>query len=162
MKKYFHGLKRVTSILYKVLPFFIGMYCYYPVFADRDCAYPFLDTVYASIKLYSGSTEGGVPIGGLLELARFLALAATLGILISALNKMNDVVNWFKLLNPGSTVVYGDSSYAGCVLESLSSRLRIRGEEKFVGNASRTPPDMCSCSPAMPKTWSSTTGITNC
>lgn len=137
MKKYFHGLKRVTSILYKVLPFFIGMYCYYPVFADRDCAYPFLDTVYASIKLYSGSTEGGVPIGGLLELARFLALAATLGILISALNKMNDVVNWFKLLNPGSTVVYGDSSYAGCVLESLSPRLRIRGEEKFVGNASR-------------------------
>ena len=137
MKKIIRDIKRLVSILYKILPFFIGMYCYYPAFINQDRAFPFLDAVYSAIKLYSGSTEGGIPVGGLLQIARFLALAATLSVLIDALNKMNDLINWFKLLNPGATVVYGDSSYASCVLESLNPRIRIRGEEKFIGGASR-------------------------
>lgn len=136
MKKIIQVLYRLIRIFYKILPFFVGMYCYYPVFV-QDHRFPFLDAVYSSIKLYSGSTESGVPIDGLLELARFLALAATLSILISALDKVNDVINWSKLLSPGTTVVYGDSSCADCFLASLNPRLRIRGGEKFVRNASR-------------------------
>lgn len=137
MKKFLQAAKRILSTLYKILPFFIGMYIYHPVFAERENPYPFLDAVYSSIKLYSGSTEGGIPVGGLLQLARFLALAATLSILIDALNKMTDLVNWCKLRNPGATVVYGDSSYAVRVLESLSPGSRIRGEGKFIDGASR-------------------------
>ena len=101
-------MQRVMGILYKFLPFFLG-----------------------------GYTESGVRVGGLLQLARFLALAATLSILIGALNKMTDVINWFKLLLPNATVVYGTSSCANCVLESLNRRIRIRGEGKFIKNASR-------------------------
>lgn len=137
LKKIFRCLKRFLSITYKILPFFIGMYCYYPVFKSRECAYPFLDTVYSSIRLYSGVTESGVEIGTLLEIARFLALAATLSVLMNAFDKMNDAINWFKLLLPGATVVYGNSSYADCVWESLNPSLRIRGDRKFINNASR-------------------------
>lgn len=137
MKKLSQALRQAVNILYKILPFFIGLYCYYPVFTEQDRSYPFLDAVYSSIKLYSGSTEGGIPVGGLLQIARFLALAATLSILISALDKMNDVINWCKLLNPDATVVYGDSKYAVRVLETLNPRIRIHGKEKFVDNASR-------------------------
>lgn len=137
MKKFFQNINRLVGVLYKVLPFFIGMYCYFPAFTQQDRMFPFLDAIYSSIKLYSGSTEDGIPIGGLLQLARFLALAATLSILIGALDKMNDLINWFKLLNPGATVVYGDSSYASRVLESLNPRIRIQGGGKFIDNASR-------------------------
>lgn len=137
MKKFSQKIRRLLSLLYKLLPFLIGMYCYYPVFIGGDHVFPFLDSIYSSIKLYSGTTEGGVPVGGLLQFARFLALAATLGILIGALNKMNDLVNWLKLFLPKATVVYGDSSYAGYVLESLPSRIRIAGGEKFIDNAAR-------------------------
>lgn len=130
--------KRFFSILYKVLPFFIGMYCYYPVFIEQDeRIYPFLDCLYACIKLYSGSTESGIPVGALLQIARFLGMATTLSIVINILNKMNELINRIKLLRSDSTVVYGDSSYAGYILESLNPRMRIRGEEKFVNNASR-------------------------
>ena len=137
MKRLLQAFRRILSALYKILPFFIGMYIYYPVFVERENLYPFLDAVYSSIKLYSGSTEGGIPVGGLLQLARFLALAATLSILIDALNKMADLVNWCKLRNPGATVVYGNSSYAARVLESLSPGIRIRGEGEFIGGAAR-------------------------
>lgn len=63
-----------------------------------------------------------MPVGGLLQFARFLALAASLSILMNAFNKMDDVINWLKLYNPDSTVVYGDSDYAGYMYESLDSR----------------------------------------
>ena len=128
---------RVLSVLYKILPLFIGIYCYFPVFAEQECAYPFLDAVYSAIKLYSGSTESGIEVGGLLQIARFMALAATLNILINGLNKMTDVVNRMKLLNSSATVVYGDSVYAGYLYEKLEAGQRIRGEEKFVDRAER-------------------------
>lgn len=137
MKKFFQAMKRILSVMYKILPFFIGLYIYHPVFIERENPYPFLDAVYSSIKLYSGSTESGIPVGGLLELARFLALAATLSVLVGALDKMTDVINWFKLLTPGATVVYGTSSCANHVLESLNPRIRIRGDCKLIKNASR-------------------------
>ncbi len=138
MKKFFRGVIRLFNIVYKILPLFIGIYCYYPVFVEQeDRIYPFLDTLYASIKLYSGSTEGGVPVGALLQLARFLAIAATLSIVVNLLNKLNDIVNGVKLSHTGATVVYGDSVYAGYIYDSLDPKLRIRGEEKFISNASR-------------------------
>lgn len=138
MKKIFRALIRIINVLYKILPFFIGMYCYYPIFIEQDNhVYPLLDTIYASIKLYSGTTEGGIPIGGLLQLARFMALAATLSILINAFDKMNDLINRIKLFSANSTVVYGDSSYADYIYKSLDKHSRIRGEEKFINNSSR-------------------------
>lgn len=137
MKRKYQAIKRFLSVLYKILPFFIGIYCYFPFFSNKDCEYPFLEAVYSSIKLYSGSTESGIAVGGLLQIARFMALAATLNILINGLNKMTDVVNRLKLLDPNATVVYGDSVYAGYLYERLEARQRIRGEEKFVDRAER-------------------------
>lgn len=139
MKKILKLLSNIFNILYKILPFFIGMYCYYPVFIEQEeHIYPFLDAVYSSIKLYSGCTESGIAVGGLLQLARFLALAATLSILINVFNKMNNIINCIKLLSGDSTVIYGNSSYADYLYESLEKRIRIRGEEKkFIKNASR-------------------------
>lgn len=138
MKKILQTIARLLSILYKILPFFIGMYCYYPVFITQDNRiYPFLDSLYASIKLYSGTTESGIAVGGLLQLARFLALAATLSILVNLLNKVNDMINGIKLLDSGSTIVYGDSGYAEYIFESLRPKIRIRGEEKFISGGSR-------------------------
>lgn len=138
MKKFLQMITKFLSILYKILPFFIGMYCYYPVFVEQDHRiYPFLDCLYASIKLYSGVTESGIPVGALLQIARFLALAATLSILINLVNRMNDIINGMKLLNPNTTVVYGDSVYAEYLFESLKPGLRVRGEEKFIKGGSR-------------------------
>lgn len=139
MKKFFKYILDIFSLLYKILPFFIGLYCYYPFFINqKDHLYPFLDAVYASLKLYSGCTESGIVIGELLQLARFLALAATFSILVSVFNKMNGIVNWIKLFNHNSTVVYGESGYADHLYKQLDRRLRIRGgEDTFVNNASR-------------------------
>lgn len=139
MKKFFKYIRDIFSLLYKILPFFIGLYCYYPFFINqKDHPYPFLDAAYASLKLYSGCTESGIVIGELLQLARFLALAATFSILVNAFNKMNGIINWIKLFNHNSTVVYGESGYADYLYKQLDRRLRIRGEEDtFVNNASR-------------------------
>lgn len=137
MRKIQHMISRLLSIFYKILPFFIGMYSYYPAFTEQGHNFPFLDSVYGAIKLYSGSIESEVEISGLLQLARFMALVASLSILVNVLNRMNDVINGLKLLNRESTVVYGDSGYVSYVYESLRPNQRIRGGEKFIGNASR-------------------------
>lgn len=138
MKKFSEILVRIINVVYKILPFFIGLYCYYPVFMEQENhLYPFLDTIYSSFKLYSGSTADGVPVGGLLQLARFMALVATLSILINALDRMNDLINHIKLCNAGSTVVYGNSDYAEYIYGNLNRRTRIRGRDKFINNASR-------------------------
>lgn len=138
MKKMFQKTVRLINVLYKILPFFLGMYCYYPFFSEKnECIYPFLDSVYASLKLYSGCTESGITVGALLQVARFLALAATFSILVSAFNKLNDLIYHFKLFNSNSTVVYGSSVYADYMYESLNPRLRIRGQEKLIKHASR-------------------------
>ena len=138
MKKNSRILIKFLSIFYKILPFFGGMYCYYPVFKEQnERIYPLLDAVYESLKLYGGSTESGVEVGVLLEISRFLALAATFSILMNVFNKMGDVIDWFKLRLAGSTVVYGNSSYAEYMFESLAPRLRLRGGEKLIKNASR-------------------------
>ena len=138
MKKFSQMIVKLGGILYKVLPFFIGMYCYYPVFIQQDNRiYPILDAVYASIKLYSGTTEGGVPVGGFLQFARFLAIAATLSIVVNLLDKVGDIINSLKLLGSDSTVVYGDSIHADIIFESLPSRQRIWGADKFIDRATR-------------------------
>lgn len=138
MKKILRIFTRALSILYKIFPLFAGMYCYYPVFITQEKrVYPFWDALYASLKLYSGSTEGDVPVGLLLECARFLAIAATLSIMVGLLDKMGDVVNYFKLLRREATAVYGDSEYADFLFESLDPKERIRGGKSFVNRASR-------------------------
>lgn len=139
MKKLLQSFTNIFSVFYKILPFLIGLYCYYPVFLQEEGhIYPFLDAVYASIKLYYGDMESSIGVGGLLQFARFLALAVTLSILINAFNKMNSIINYIKLFQYDSTVVYGDSDYANYLYENLSRRLRIRGEgKKFIRNAFR-------------------------
>lgn len=139
MKKISVIFSNIMKSLYKILPFFIGIYCYYPVFVrNENSIHPFLDAVYSSLKLYSGTTEGGIPVGGLLQLARFLALAATLSILINAFDKMSSLIRWLKFCQRDSTVVFGDSDYADYLFENLNRRLRIRGEgKKFVKKAAR-------------------------
>ena len=138
MKRWSQKLKDLFSISYKVLPFFIGMYCYYPAYVEKENSiYPFWDAAYASLKLYGGSTESGVPVGVLLQFARFLALAATFSILMKVFDKMGDLVNWMKLQGAGATVVYGDSDYAAYMYESLPPRRRIRGRDKLIRNAAR-------------------------
>lgn len=132
------NLIKYLRVLYKILPFFIGIYCYYPIFKEQNQhIYPFLDAVYDSIMLYGGSTESNVAAGGLLQIARFLALAATFSILMHVFNKMNDVINWLKLHIFDATIVYGNSSYAENIFEGLNPYLRIRGEKEFIKNASR-------------------------
>jgi len=99
MKKTFQFLLNLINILYKILPFFIGIYCYYPVFMrQEEHIYPFLDAIYSSIMLYSGEIESSIDISELLllQFARFLALAVTLSVLINAFNKMNSIVNYIK------------------------------------------------------------------
>ncbi|MDE6728802.1 MAG: hypothetical protein K2J80_12825, partial [Oscillospiraceae bacterium] len=121
MKKAFQNIVRFINVLYKILPFFLGMYCYYPFFADSgERIYPFLDSVYASLRLYSGCTESGIAVGAVLQIARFLALAATLSILINVFNKLNDIINHSKLFNSNSTVIFGSSVYANYLYESLN------------------------------------------
>lgn len=138
MKKYRRTVRSVSRAALKLVPFLIGLYCYYPAFCVQDShLYPFLDAFYASIKLYSGSTESGVPVGFLLELARYWALFISLSLLIQIFNKMRDLVNWATLFHPDATVVYGDSCYADYTFESLNPRCRIRGEDKLIEGAAR-------------------------
>lgn len=137
MKKVLNFILRVINVLYKVLPFFLGVYCYYPIFSDQDSLHPFLDAVYASIRLYGGDTEDGIQVPVLLEVARFMAIIAMIGILINLFNKLNDIIKRVKLIDAGATVVYGDSDYADHVFGTLTPRLRIRGEDAFIKNASK-------------------------
>lgn len=137
MKKISKKIMKFLSVMYKILPFFLGIYCYQPHFEKNGHAHALLDAIYASLKLYGGSTEGGVELDLVLEIARFLALAATFSVLISAFNKMGDLIDWLKLRSSDSTVVYGNSSYAGYIFESLKAGSRIRGGKKFIKNASR-------------------------
>lgn len=138
MKKISKMVTKLIGILYKITPFFLGMYCYVPFFKQQDQSiHPVFDAAYASIKLYSGSTESGIPVDGYLQFARFLAIAATLSIVVGLLDKVTDIINDLKLFNSKSTVVYGDSIYADYIFESLAPGQRIRGGEKFIDKAAR-------------------------
>ena len=96
-------INKIFRISYKIFPFFVGIYSYYPAFIEQERPFPFLDTIYSSLRLYSGFVEGGVPVDILLQIARFMGMAAAVSLLISAANKINDVINWAKLFNPNST-----------------------------------------------------------
>ncbi len=138
MKKILQKIKDFLKTFYKIIPLFLGICCYYPQFQEQGTRrFPLLDAVYAALRLYSGSTESGVEIGVLLQIARFMALAATLSILVNVFNKAADIVNLLKFLSSESTVVYGDSEYAGYLYESLPRSRRIRGTDKFIGGAGR-------------------------
>lgn len=138
MKKLLKKFGGFIRVFYMIAPFFLGIYCYYPVYLEQaDRRYPLLDAIYDSLKLYSGSTASGVEIGWLLQIARYLALAAMLRILVEVFNRTADVINRLKLCTADSTAVYGDSEYAGYLYGSLSARQRIRGADKFIGGASR-------------------------
>lgn len=137
-----NGVLRVftgfLNIFFKLIPFLLGIYGFYPLFkGNEERIYPFLDAVYASIRLYLGEMEEGITVGAVLQIARFLALTATFGILIDVFDKTTDIVNWFKLCKSGTTVVYGDSNYADYLYESLNKHQRIRGMDKLIKGASR-------------------------
>ena len=136
MKKAGKVITRILSFAYKIAPLIIGMYCYYPYYATKsDCYYPFLDSLYTTLKLYSGSTDGCIEITALLEIARFLGIATTLSLLIKAFNKLKDVVDRLKLIGSSSVVVYGDSVYADLLYKTLKPFSRIRGENKLIKHA---------------------------
>ena len=138
MKKHLRKIGSYIRAFYMIAPFFIGIYCYYPVYLSQaDRRYPLLDAVYDALMLYSGSTASGVEIGWLLQIARYLALAAMLRILVGVFNRTADVINRLKLCSAGSTAVYGDSEYADYLYGSLPAGQRIRGTDKFIGGASR-------------------------
>lgn len=138
MKKFIQFLVRIIKVAYKILPFFIGIYCYYPVFITQENRiYPVLDCIYASMKLYTGNTESDVAVGALLQIARYMALFASFNVLMRAFDKMNDAINRIKLFDPEAIVVYGDSCYAEYIYENLNSSARIRGKEKFIDSAPR-------------------------
>lgn len=136
MKKATAIISRVFGFTYKILPFILGMYRYYPFYKNNGVSlYPFLDSVYSSFKLYSGSTEGGIPVDAVMEIARFLGIAATLSILVRIFNKLKDVSDLFKLTLPDSVAVYGDSVYAELLYKTLSPFKRVRGGEKVYKHA---------------------------
>lgn len=138
MKKYLKKAGGFLSVFYKVLPFFLALWCYCPAFLKQaERRFPLLDAIYEAIKIYSGSTADGIELGPMMQLARFLALAATLSILVKAFDKAGDIVNWLKLRTAKVTVVYGNSEYADHLYESLPPRQRIRGEDKFIPGAAR-------------------------
>lgn len=137
MKKIWRKMLSVVNVLYKILPFFIGLCCFIPFYSENGNLYPVVDAIYSSLKLYSGSTEGGIPLTAPIEIARFLALAATLSILVNALSKVTSFTRWFKLKFMNPIVIYGDSDYADYVFESLGKCRRIRGGEKLIKGASQ-------------------------
>ena len=138
MKKISEMIAAVIGVVYKILPFFLGMYCYYPHFLKLSSSiYPFFDAVYASLKLYSGCTESGVPVDAVLQTARFLALAATLSILIKAFNKLQDIMDMFKLQASDSVAVYGRSVYADYLYESLNPFVRVRSDGRLIKHAKK-------------------------
>lgn len=122
----------------KVLPFVLAFGSYCPVyFSQADRRFPLLDALYDALKIYMGFIPGGIEIGAAMQLARFLALAATLSILLKAFDKAGDLINWLKLRTAKVTVVYGDSAYANYLYESLPPRQRIRGGADFIAGAAR-------------------------
>lgn len=138
MKKGRQTARRIWGIVSKLVPFLIGMYCYYPIFCAQEVhLYPLLDTIYSAIKLYSGSVEGDVPVGLLLQIGRYWGLLISLTVLAQIFHRMRDLVNWAKLLGPDVSVVYGDSAYADYAFESLAPRRRVRGEDKLIEGAAR-------------------------
>ncbi len=139
MKK--NVLKKTAKLIkeiWMILPFFLALYCYYPVFLTQaNRRYPLLDAIYEALRIYRGFTSSGVEVGALLEIARYMALAAVVRILIALFSKAEDLINWLKLRTTRSTVVYGDSEYAGYLFESLPPSQRIRGGKRFIAGASR-------------------------
>lgn len=137
MKKICRVLLNCLNLLLKIAPFFIGLYCYSVHYFERGNQYPILDAVYSSVKLYSGSTEYGIPLSLPIEIARYLATFTTLSIVIKALSKIMSFANWLKLKFAKAMVIYGDSDYADCVFESLSRVRRIRGGSELIKGASQ-------------------------
>lgn len=137
MKKICRVFLSSINVLYKILPFFIGLFCYSSFYTENGSLYPILDAVYSSLKLYSGGTEGGIPLTAPIEIARFLALFTTLSILVKALSKIMSLANWLKLKFMKPIVIYGNSDYADCVFESMGRSRRIRGDDELIKGASQ-------------------------
>lgn len=136
-------LFKIICILWFLIPFVIGMinYCrFYNVFSSGGINIGlFLRSIYASLKLYVNTTEesASLPIGIDFEIARLIAMTFSLSILVKAINKFINFSNYFKLLCPKSTVVYGDSVYAEYIYNSLPSYKRIKGNDRFIAHAYR-------------------------
>lgn len=137
MKKICRVFLNCINLLWKISPFFIGLFCYSSFYTENGNLYPIIDAVYSSLKLYSGVTDSGIPLTAPIEIARVLALFTTLSILVKVLNKIMSLAQWFMLKLMKPMVIYGDSDYADCVFESLDKSRRIRGGEELIRGASR-------------------------
>lgn len=137
MKKICRVFLNCINLLCKISPFFIGLFCYISFYTENCNLYPILDAVYSSLKLYSGITEGGIPLSLPIEIARYLALFTTLSILVKALSKIMSLANWLKLKFMKPIVIYGNSDYADCVFESVGRSRRIRGDDELIKGASQ-------------------------
>lgn len=116
-------------------------YCrFYNVFSSGSINIGlFLRSIYSSLKLYVNTTEesASLPIGIDFEIARLVAMTFSLSILVKAINKFVNFSNYFKLLHPRATVVYGNSIYASRIFDSLQPCSRIMGDDKFISHAYR-------------------------
>lgn len=137
MKKFCRVFLNCINLLCKISPFFIGVVCYDLFYIEKGNEFPILDAIYSSIKLYSGYTDGGIPLSLPIEIARYLALITTLSILVKALSKIMSLANWLKLKFTKPIVIYGNSDYADCVFESMGRSRRIRGGDGLIKGASQ-------------------------
>lgn len=138
MNKVSNAFRKALNIMYKIIPLAIGIICYYPQYAvNGGSNYPLCDAFFSALKLYSGSIECGLNSSGLLQLARFMALAAALSILIGVFNKLQDIITMINVYMPSSTVVYGDSECAEHLYNDLPRHIRIRGGNRMIKHASR-------------------------
>lgn len=125
---------RAAGILYKITPFAVGMFKYYPYYKNSSGSlFPFFDSIYASILLYGGVVKDGLPVDAWFQIARFCGMAATLNILLILFRRFSRL----KLLNRASTVVYGNSAYADRIYDSLDVSCRIRGDSEFIDKAGK-------------------------
>lgn len=132
MKTKSEKLKGIIRVIYTVFPFFVGMYYYIPYYFDLGTRYPNLDALYSSLKIYSGVMESGMTLTLLLHIARFMGLAVTLSIIVNALNRLSDIINWFKLRSSKSFVIYGNTTYTSILADDIGNRFAVRAEDNRV------------------------------
>lgn len=128
MKEYQKKMQSFLKILYSIFPFFVSLYFHIPYFYNKQTKYPFLDSLYAAIKIYSGSIEDGIEMTLLLHIVRFMALTITLSILIKALYRISDIMQRLCLLSEKSYLVYGSSPYASKLCSDIGKIHCVRYE----------------------------------
>lgn len=124
-----------VKIIFAVFPFVEAFYYYIPFFLEKETNYPILDAIYSSLKIYSGVLESDMDITLGLHIARFMGMSITLSILISALNKLSDIMNRLRLISKDSYIVYGSSVYASKLCDDIGKRHIVTNNGDFIRGA---------------------------